>query len=46
MNKYLNHFVAARITRASAALHDLALVITCCGIDQFRRSFLPVAGRL
>ena len=27
MNKYLKHFVAARITRASVALGEMALVI-------------------
>ena len=46
MNEYLNHFVAARNTRASAALNELALVIPLCRTDQFNRSFLPAAVRL
>ena len=44
MNEYLNNFVAARNTRASAALGELALVIPRCRIDQFSRPFLPAAG--
>ena len=30
MNRYLNHFVAARNARASAALGELVLVILRC----------------
>ena len=46
MNEYLDHFVSARNTRASAALGELALVFTRCRTDQFSRSFLPAAVRL
>ena len=46
MNEYLNHFVAARNTRASAALGDLTFVIPRCRTDQFSWSFLPVVVRL
>ena len=46
MNGYLNHFVAARSTRASTALGELALVIPRCRTDQFSRSFVPAAARL
>ena len=45
-NGYLNHFVAARNTRASPALGKLALVIPRCRTDQFSRSFGPAAVRL
>ena len=41
INQYLKHFVAARNTRASAALGELALVISRCRTDQLSRSFLP-----
>ena len=44
--EYMNHFVAARNTRASAALGELALVIPCSKTDTFNRSFLPAAVRL
>ena len=43
LHEYLNHFVAARNTRASAALIVLALVIPLGGTDQFSRSFLAAA---
>ena len=43
MKGYLNHFVAARNTRISAAVSEFALVIPCCRIDQFSRSFVPAA---
>ena len=43
INEYLNHFVAARYIRASAALGELALGIRRC---QFSLSFLPTAVRL
>ena len=43
MNEYLNYFVAARITRASAAISELALVIPRFRTDQFYRSFLTAA---
>ena len=46
MNQYLNHFAAARNTRASTALGELALVIPRCRTDQFSRSFLPAPVRL
>ena len=46
MKKYLNSFVAARNTMASAALGELALVIPRCRADQFSRSFLPAVVRL
>ena len=46
MNEYLKHFVAARNTRASAALGELALIIPRCRTDQFTRSFLPADVRL
>ena len=46
MNEYLNNFVAARNTRASAALGELALLIPRCRTDQFSRSFLAAAVRL
>ena len=44
-NKYLNQFVAAHNTRASAAL-GFTTVTKCarCRTDQFNRSFLPAAG--
>ena len=45
MNEYLNHFVVARNTRASAALSELALVIPRCRTDQFSRPFLPAPVR-
>ena len=40
LHEYLHHFVAARTTKVSAALGELALVIPRCRIDQFRRLFL------
>ena len=43
MNVYTSHFVAARNTRASSAIDELALVIPRCRTDQFTRSFLPAA---
>ena len=43
MNEYLKHFVAARNTRASAALDE---VIQGCRTDPFSPSFLPVTVRL
>ena len=46
MNEYLNYFVAARNTRASAALGELVLVIRRFRIDQFSRSFMAAAVRL
>ena len=46
MSEYLNHFIAARNTRASAALGELAFVIPGCRTDQFSRSLLPAAVRL
>ena len=46
MNKYLDHFVVARNTRASGTLDELALVIQLCRIGQFSWSFLPAAVRL
>ena len=46
MNEYLKNFVAARTTRASAALGVLALVIRRCRIYQFSRSFPPAVVRL
>ena len=46
MNEYLHHFVAARNTRASAALDELACAILRCRTDQFGQSFLPVAVNL
>ena len=46
MIEYLNHFVAARITRASASLGELALMIPRCRTNQFSQSFLHAAERL
>ena len=46
INVHLNYFVAARNTRASAALDELALVNPRCRTDKFSQSFLPAAGRL
>ena len=46
LHEYMHNFVAARNTRASAALGELALVITRCNTEQLSRSFLPVAVRL
>ena len=46
MNEYLNDLVAARNTRASVALDELALVILRCRTDQFSRSFMPPAMRV
>ena len=43
MDEYLNDFVAARNTGASAALGELLLVIPICRTDQFSQSFLPAA---
>ena len=45
MNECLKLFVAARNTKTSAALGELALVISRCITDQFSR-FLPAAERL
>ena len=44
VHEYLNHFIAARNTRASAALSDLALVIPIRRNNQFSLSFLLAAG--
>ena len=41
MHEYLYYFVATRNTRASAALAELALLISRCRTDQFLQSFLP-----
>ena len=41
MSEYLHHFVAARITRASAAMGELPVVLPSCRADQFSQSFLP-----
>ena len=46
MNEYLNNFVAACNTRASATLGELALVIPHYRTDQFNRAFLPADVRL
>ena len=46
MNKYLKHFVAARNTRASAVLGELASVTPRCRTESFSTSFLPIAVRL
>ena len=46
MYEYLHHFVAARNTRASAALGELALMILRCKTDQFSQPFLHTAVRL
>ena len=46
MNEYLNHSVAARNIRPSAALGELALMISLCRTDQFSSSFLLAAIRL
>ena len=49
MNEYLNHFVAACNTRASAALCEVILVIPKLPhnrTDYFSRLFLPAAVRL
>ena len=45
-NECLNHFVAARNTRALAALGELVLVISRRRTDQFSRSFLHAVVRL
>ena len=37
MNKYLEHFVAARNARTLAALGEMALVISHCRTNQFSR---------
>ena len=39
----MNHVVAARNARASAALDELALVIPRCKTDEFSWAFLPAA---
>ena len=44
VHKYLNHFVAARDIRASAALGELTLMIPSYRTDEFSSSFLPAAG--
>ena len=46
MNENLHHFVAARNTRASATLRELALVIIHCRTDLLSQSFLPAAAHL
>ena len=46
LHEYLHHFVATRNTTASAALCELALVISRCGFDRFSRAFLLAAVRL
>ena len=46
MSEYLNHFVTACNTRASAALDELALVIPRCRTDPFSQSFLPAVVRV
>ena len=46
MNEHLNRFVAARNTRALAALGELALVFPLCRADQSSWSFLPAAVHL
>ena len=46
LNDYLNRFVAARNTRTSTALDELALVIPRCRTDQVSRPLLPAAVRL
>ena len=45
-HEYLHYFVAARNTKASAALDEIALLIPRCRTDQFSQSFLPAAVRL
>ena len=44
MNGYLNLFVAARDTIASAALGESAMVIPSCRSYQFSRSILSAAA--
>ena len=46
MNQHLNHFVALCSTRDSAALGELALMISRCRTDQFSQLLLPAAVRL
>ena len=46
MIEYLHHFVAARNTRASVALGELAMGIPRCRTDQVTQPFLPAAVRL
>ena len=46
LHEYLHHFLAARNTRASAALNELALMIPRWRTDKFSRVLLPVAVRL
>ena len=46
LHKYLHNFVASPITRASAALGELVLVIPRCRTNQVSRSFFPSAVRL
>ena len=43
LHTYLHHFVAARNTRALAALCELDFVIPRWRTDQFSRLFLPAA---
>ena len=45
-NEYLNYFVAACNTRASATLGELTLVIPRCRTYQFCRSFMLSSGTL
>ena len=46
MNEHLNHFVAVRNIRASAALGEVVLEISGRKAYQFSRSLLLAAGRL
>ena len=46
MNEYLNHIVAARNTRASSDLGELALMTSRCKTNEFSQSFLPADVRL
>ena len=46
MDEYLNHFLAARNTRASVGLGELDLVNPRYRTDQVSRTFLSVAVRL
>ena len=46
LHEYLHHFVAARNTKASTVLGELALGTPRRRSDQFSRSFLPAAVRL
>ena len=46
MNGYLNHFVVARNTRASAALGEMTLVTPRCRTGEFTQLFLMAAARM